>query len=473
MLDCKKLLDYAKNCMFLNEEVIEKIAGAPAAVLDRTIDTSRLLSQTIVSRKNFGHAKAYWKSLGPGLTTGAADDDPSGITTYSQAGAQYGFNLLWLSAFTFPLMAIVQEMCARIGLVTGRGLAANIRQYYPKWVLLTATFLLFFANTLNIGADLGAMAKATQLLLPNLSFSSLILGFTILSLALQIFTTYEKYAKYLKWLALVLLSYVFSALSVNLDWGEVLQKAVIPTIVFSREQVFLITAVLGTTISPYLFFWQTSQEVEEQILEGKTTLKLRQEETTPKEVRNMRSDVWSGMFLSNLVMFFIIAAAAATLFTHGITNITSAAEAAAALKPLAGDQAYLLFALGVIGTGLLAVPILAGSASYALSESFGWKFGLYRKLKEANAFYGVIIISTGIGLLINFIGLDPVKALIYSAVLNGLIAPVILILIVLMSSNSKIMGRWVNNKLVMTLGWLITGVMTLAGVATIISLFIS
>ncbi|OGE18731.1 iron transporter [Candidatus Daviesbacteria bacterium RIFCSPLOWO2_01_FULL_41_32] len=430
------------------------------------------MSQAFVSRKQLNQAKDYWKSLGPGLTTGAADDDPSGITTYSQAGAQFGFNFLWLAPYTFPLMAVVQEMCARIGLVTGRGLAANIRQYYPKWVLYIATMLLFAANTLNIGADLGAMAKASQLLFPHFSFTTMILGFTIITLALQIFTTYEKYAKYLKWLALVLLSYVFSALTVDINWNEALQKAIIPTIVFSKDQIFLITAVLGTTISPYLFFWQTSQEVEEQILGGKTTLKLRQEETTPKEVKNMRMDVWSGMFLSNLVMFFIIAAAAATLFSHGITNITSAAEAAEALRPIAGERTYLLFALGIIGTGMLAVPILAGSASYALSESFGWKFGLYRRLREANAFYGVIIIATGIGLGINLLGFDSIKVLIYSAVFNGLIAPVILVLIVLLSGNGKIMGRWVNGKITTFFGWLIVALMTLAGAATIISLFL-
>lgn len=449
---------------------LEKVAGAPADVLEKTIDTSKKISGIFVSRKQMGQARDYWKSLGPGLTTGAADDDPSGITTYSQAGAQYGFNLLWLAGFTFPLMAVVQEMCARIGLVTGRGLAANIRQYYPKWVLYIATLLLFSANTLNIGANLGAMAQATQLLFPKVSFTALILGFTILTLALQIFTTYEKYAKYLKWLALLLLSYVFSALTLEINWGEVLQKAVIPTISFSRDQIFIITAVLGTTISPYLFFWQTSQEVEEQILEGKTTLKLRQEETTPIEVKNMRMDVWSGMFLSNLVMFFIIAAAAATLNANGITNITTAAQAAEALRPIAGERVYLLFALGIIGTGMLAVPILAGSASYAISESMGWKLGLYRKLREANAFYGVIIIATGIGLLINLLGFDPIKALIYSAVFNGLIAPVVLVLIVLLSGNAKIMGRWVNGKVSTILGWLIVILMALAGAATIISL---
>jgi len=457
--------------MFSADKFLGKVTGAPAVILDKSIVTSKQISRTLIPKKQLGQAKEYWKTLGPGLTTGAADDDPSGITTYSQAGAQFGFNFLWLSAYTFPLMAIIQEMCARIGLVTGRGLAANIRQYYPKWVLYIAASLLFFANTLNIGADLGAMAKATQLLVPRVSFTSLILGFTIITLALQIFTTYEKYAKYLKWLALVLLSYVFSALTVDINWNEVLQKAVIPTIVFSKDQIFLVTAVLGTTISPYLFFWQTSQEVEEEILSGKTTLKLRQEETTPAEVKSMRLDVWSGMFLSNLVMFFIIAACAATLFATGVTNITSAAEAAEALRPIAGERVYLLFALGIIGTGM-AVPILAGSASYALSESFGWKFGLYRKLKEANSFYGVIIISTGIGLAINFLGFDPIKALIYSAVVNGLIAPVILILIVLMSGNQKIMGRWVNGKISTALGWLIVTLMTLAGAATIVSMFI-
>jgi len=458
--------------MLSSDKILEKVAGAPAAILEKTIDTSKQIGEDFAAQKQIGQAKQYWKTLGPGLTTGAADDDPSGITTYSQAGAAYGFNLLWLAPYSFPLMAIVQEMCARIGLVTGRGLAANIRQYFPKWVLYLATLLLFFANTLNIGADLGAMAKATQLLFPNISFTSLILGFTIITLALQIFTTYEKYARYLKWLALVLLSYVFSALNVNINWNDIFQKTLVPTIMFSKDQIFLITGILGTTISPYLFFWQTSQEVEEQILGGKTTLKLRQEETTPQEVRNMRTDVWSGMFLSNLVMFFIIAACAATLFTHGITNITTAAEAAEALRPIAGEQVYLLFALGIIGTGMLAVPILAGSASYALSECMGWKFGLYRKLREANAFYGVIIISTGIGLALNFLGFDPIKALIYAAVANGLIAPVVLILILLMSGNAKIMGRWVNGRITTILGWLTIALMTVAGVATIISIFI-
>ncbi|MBI3486171.1 divalent metal cation transporter [Candidatus Daviesbacteria bacterium] len=454
----------------MSENLLEKVVSVPAIALGQALESTKQFRTD--TDKHLSRVREYWKTLGPGLTTGAADDDPSGIATYSQTGAQYGFQLLWLAGFSFPLMAIVQEMCARIGLVTGRGLAANIRFFFPKWVLYVSTLLLFLANSLNIGADLGAMAKAAQLLEPKLNYEALLLGFTVASLGLQIFTTYEKYAKYLKWLALILISYIFSALTIKMDWTNVLTSAIIPSITFSKEQIFLICGVLGTTISPYLFFWQTSQEVEEQILDGKVTLKLRREETSKKEVKDMRIDVWSGMFLSNLVMFFIIAACAATLNVVGHTTITTAADAAAALKPIAGDQAYLLFALGIIGTGMLAIPVLAGSASYALSESFGWKFGLYKRLKEANAFYGVIIIATLIGLSLNFVGLDPIKALLYSAVANGLIAPVILSLIVILSANKKIMGNWANSLPVTAVGWIITAIMVLAGGATIFSFFI-
>lgn len=445
------------------EDKFQKIVSAPADVLDKTVN----VSENLIKNKQIRKAKEYWHNLGPGLTTGAADDDPSGITTYSQAGAQYGFQLTWMAIFTFPLMSIVQEMCARIGIVTGRGLAGNIRIHFPKWVLYLCTALLFFANTLNIGANFGAMAKSTQLLLPNFSFGTLILFFAVISLGLQIFVSYEKYARYLKWLALILICYIFAALSVKLDWALLLRSAFIPSIDFSRNQIILICAILGTTISPYLFFWQTSQEVEESILKGQTSLKLRQEAVTDKEIKNMRQDVVSGMFLSNLVMFFIIAACGATLYVSGITNISTAADAANALRPIAGDKAYLLFALGIIGTGMLSIPILAGSASYAMSESFGWKTGLYRKLKEANAFYGIIIISTFLGVALNFIGIDPIKALILSAVVNGLVAPIILVLILLLSSNKKVMGERVNHPLAKMLGWSITILMTITGIATI------
>ncbi len=453
-----------------SEDVIEKIAGAPADILDRTLNTSKNISDTISKHSHLKMAQEYWHNLGPGLTTGAADDDPSGIATYSQVGAKYGFQFLWLAPLTFPLMAVVQEMCARIGLVTGQGLAANIRKFYPKWVLYTCTALLFIANTLNIGADLGAMAKASQLLLPGLGFGLLIFLFAIVSLGLQIFTTYEKYAGYLKWLALILLSYIFSALSVKLDLAQMAYHSFIPQMTFSKDQIFIVCAVLGTTISPYLFFWQTSQEVEEEILKGQTTLASRRG-TTPENIKTMRSDVWSGMFLSNLVMFFIIAACAATLYANGITTINSVSDAAQALRPLAGEQSYLLFTLGVIGTGMLAIPVLAGSASYALSESLGWKHGLYRKLKEANAFYGVIIIATLIGVGMNFMGIDPIKALLYSAIANGLVAPVILVLIVSMSSSSKVMAEWKNSRLTTVVGWTITGIMIVTCIATVLSFF--
>ncbi len=453
------------------DNVVKNVVSAPAVALEKTINTSRQITESIAKHGSVKTAGNYWENLGPGLTTGAADDDPSGIATYSQTGAQYGFQLLWLAGFTFPLMAMIQEMCARIGLVTGRGLAGNIRIHYPRWVLYTCSILLFITNTFNVGVDLGAMAKATQLLAPEANFILLLIGFTVISLGLQIFTTYERYAKYLKFLALLLLSYVFSALSMKINWGNVAWAALFPTITFSKEQIFLICAILGTTISPYLFFWQTSQEVEEEILHGKTTVKLRQDAVSKQDLRNMRIDVWSGMFVSNLVMFFIIAACAATLFTQGTTVITSAADAAAALRPLAGDQAYLLFALGIIGTGMLAVPVLAGSASYALSESFKWRHGLFRSLKEASAFYGVIILSMLIGLSTNFFGIDPIKALIYSAVINGLVAPIILILIVQMSSNKKIMGDRTNHPFATVIGWFVTALMVLTGVVTILSLF--
>lgn len=454
-----------------HHSLAETIAEEPAIILEKTIDESKKIASLFANQKTVKKAAEYWHLLGPGLTTGAADDDPSGVATYSQAGARYGFQWLWLATFTFPLMAVAQEMCARIGLVTGRGLASNIKKFLPPWVLYTATILLFAANTFNIGADLGAMAKATQLLFPDLDFGLLVFAFAGLTLGLQIFTTYQKYARYLKWLALILLSYVFTAMLVDIDWAAVLKSTFVPTFSWDKESIILITGVLGTTISPYLFFWQTSQEVEEEILKGKTRIKDRVG-ATDQEVREMRLDVWSGMLLSNLVMFFIIATCSATLFASGITNINTAADAAAALKPLAGENAYLLFTLGIIGTGLLAIPVLAGSVAYALSESFRWREGLYNKLDRAQAFYGVIIISVFVGLALNFINLDPIKALIYSAVANGLVAPMVLIPIVVISSNKKIMGKHANGILNKIFGWAVVALMVFAGIATIYSLFI-
>jgi NRAMP (natural resistance-associated macrophage protein)-like metal ion transporter len=450
--------------------IIEKIAEAPASALDSTVTETTKLAESLPTANTVKRTKEYWNILGPGLTTGASDDDPSGIATYSQTGAQFGFQLLWLSLFTFPLMAIIQEMCARIGLVTGKGLAGNIRQHFSTRVLYTCTLLLFAANAFNIGADLGAMAKAVQLLYPSINFSLAVIGFAAVCMLLQIYIPYAKYARYLKWLALVLLAYVASAIKAHLDWTAVARGAVKPSMHWTKDQMLLICAILGTTISPYLFFWQTSQEVETQIMEGKTTLASRKG-ANEQEVRVMRIDVWSGMLLSNVVMFFIIAACGAILYSQGITQIHTAADAALALKPFAGNLTYFLFALGIIGTGLLAIPVLAGSSSYAVCESFRWREGLYHNIKQAYAFYGVLMISVIVGLGLNFLGIDPIKALIYSAVANGIVAPVVLTLILLLSSNRKIMGEWTNKRSTTAIGWGVTVLMLVAGGAAIYSLF--
>lgn len=454
-----------------HESNLEKAFELPAQILDRGMDFIEREEKILISKKPFKLAEEYWHTLGPGLTTGASDDDPSGIATYSQAGAKYGFQLLWLSWFTFPLMAVIQEMCARIGIVTGHGLAANIKRRYSPRVLYLITGLLFFANTFNIGADLGAMAQGAQLFNANLSFPLLVIGFGILSLLLQIFTTYARYAKYLKYLAFILLAYILSALLADLDWHAVAQHSFVPSFAWDKDQIFIVCAILGTTISPYLFFWQTSQEVEEQNLQGKEDETKWIQTVDPGQINRSRSDVWSGMFFSNVVMFFIIAACAGTLYTHGITNITTAADAALALRPFAGEWAYALFGIGIIGTGMLAIPVLAGSTSYALSESFGWKHGLYRKLKEAYAFYGVIIVSVILGILLNFIGLDPIKALIYAAVANGIIAPIILWFIIDMSRNPEVLGDHANAKSITLIGWITLAIMAISGIAAIIALF--
>ena len=449
---------------------VEEVFEAPAKALDEVVKASRREERAFFSKKPLKMAEKYWTTLGPGLTTGAADDDPSGIAAYSQAGAKYGLGLIWTTLFTFPFMAVVQEMCARIGIVSGEGLAANIRKHYPAAALYAAAGLLFFANTFNIAADLGAMAAATRLLTPETSIGVLVVFFAVVSLGLQIFTTYAHYAKYLKYLTLGLLSYVVAAFMVNLDWGDVLRHTFIPSLTFSRDQLILFAAVLGTTISPYLFFWQTSQEVEENILHGEHTIHQRRENSNRRSIHQMRVDVWSGMFFSNLVAFFIFAACAGTLYAHGITSIETADQAALALKPF-GEAAYLLFALGIIGTGLLSVPVLAGASAYALSESFGWVYGLYHKLHQAYAFYGVIIVSMLLGIIANFAHLDPIKGLIYAAVANGVVAPVILFFVVRLSGNKRLMGEYANRPFTALLGWITVIVMALSGAAAIYSIW--
>ena len=456
----------------MKKTILEKLFSAPAEVLEKGIELEEEIKSDIEKQRPVKDAKEYWQMLGPGLTSGAADDDPSGIATYSQIGAAKGFNLLWLSLFTLPFMGVIQEMCARIGLTTGNGLAANIKKLYSKKVLYFCTMLLLFANVFNIGADLGAMAQATQLIFPKVGFVFLILVFAVLSLSLQIFIPYKRYSKYLKYLALVLFTYVFAAFAVKINWHDVFYHTVVPMIDFSKNEIILICAAFGTTISPYLFFWQSSQEVEEEILKGGKTEEQRKSLNNISEIRKMRVDVWSGMLLSNLIMFFIIATCAATLFQNGITNIGTAADAAQALRPFAGNFAFFLFAVGIVGTGLLAIPVLAGSVSYAMSESFGWKFGLYRKLKRATSFYGVIIVAMLLGIGLNFVGIDPIKALIYSAVLNGVISPIILFFIVRISSREDVMGEFKNKKTANILGWFITGLLAVVSVATIIFLFV-
>jgi len=451
------------------KDIVTQVAEAPAKALETAVLESQHALRSI--NKPWREAEDYWYALGPGLTTGASDDDPSGIATYSQAGALYGFTLLWMAPLTFPLMSVVQEMCARIGLATGRGLASNIRERYSVKVLYALTAILFFTNVINIGADLGAMAAAGQMLFPAFNFYTFLGIFTVVSLGLQIFITYSQYARFLKYLTLVLFLYIITALTLdNLPWREIWQNTIWPNITWSKGTIIMICAILGTTISPYLFFWQTAQEVESRREEGRINPKLRHQLVTKREVRRMRFDVIAGMFISNLVMFFIIVTCGAVLFPAGI-EIETAEQAALALQPLAGDQAYILFGLRIIGTGLLAIPVLAGSAAYALAETFKWSSGLNKGLSHARAFYGVIIIGMFLGLGINFLGINPIKALIYSAVLNGITAPIILYFIVKLSSDKDLMGKWVSGKFAKSVGYSVIVLMTVAAIGAIIAFF--
>lgn len=409
--------------------------------------------------------KKIFKLLGPGFITGASDDDPSGIATYSQTGALFGFGQLWTAPFSFPLMTAVQEMCGRIGLVTGKGLAGVIKTHYSKKVLYFSVALLVIANTINIGADLGAMAASAQLLL-GFPFIFWLLIMVISTLALEVFVSYKTYSKYLKYLTFALFSYVATVFVVKVDWRTVFFSTVFPHLELNKTYLLNIVAILGTTISPYLFFWQASEEVEEEVAHHKLrAMGAGQPKVTPKDISRLRLDTIIGMFFSNLIMWFIIITAGATLFPHGISAMQSASDAAMALRPFAGDFAFFLFALGIIGTGLLAVPILCGSAAYAVSESFGWKEGLYLKIKKAHGFYGVIAIATLIGVLINFMGISPIAALYYTAIINGIIAPPLLIIILLISNNKKIMGERVNNRLLNILGVATVAIMSIAVLA--------
>jgi len=402
--------------------------------------------------------KGLLARLGPGLITGASDDDPSGIATYSQTGAQFGYAMCWVMLFCFPLMAAIQEISARMGRVTGQGIAGNIRAHYPRWLLYAIVALLLLANTINLGADLGAMGAALRLLIhgpPGLY----VVVFAIGCAWLEVFSRYERYVNFLKWTSFVLLSYVAVALVVHVPWGLVLYRTFVPSFSLKTDYVVTVVAVLGTTITPYCFFWQSSQEAQEERTDPAAHTLLADPEEAPAEMGRMRFDTYIGMGYSNVISLFIIVATAATLNAHGITNIQSSAQAAEALRPIAGVFSFALFAAGIIGIGLLAVPVLAGSGAYALGEALGWTTGLDRKPLDAKAFYGTIAVSTLFGIAINFIGLDPIKALFWSAVINGVVAVPLMVIIMLMARRPDVMGRFVLPRALWAMGWLCTGTM--------------
>lgn len=409
---------------------------------------------------------ALFKQLGPGLVTGAADDDPSGIATYSQAGAQFGFSLLWTLVLTYPLMSAVQLVSAQIGRVTGCGLAKNMGEILPRWFVTSLVALLFIANTINIGADLAAMGAAGELVV-GWSSHFFTIGFAVLSLLLQMFLPYERYSRFLKWLTLVLIAYVAVVLMVKLDWSAVGQGLIIPRIA-GKEAVITIVAIFGTTISPYLFFWQSAQEVEEVAHDDAAEPLIDAPWQARREFRRMRIDTFFGMAISNMVALAIMIATAATLHASGKTTISTAAEAAKALQPVAGEFAFLLFALGIIGTGLLALPVLAGSAAYAIGESRGWKCGLEEKPWEAAGFYSVIGLATLLGVGIDWSDLDPMKALFWSAVINGIAAVPIMVAMMLVVHKHSSMGKFTAKPQLLFFGWAATCIMALAAVAMLI-----
>jgi NRAMP (natural resistance-associated macrophage protein)-like metal ion transporter len=402
-----------------------------------------------------------WRVLGPGLITGASDDDPSGIATYSQAGAQFGFGIGWTMLFTYPLMSVVQEISAIIGRTTGRGLAGNIREHYPSWLLHSIVFLLCAANIINIGADLGAMADALTLVVggPHLLYVATFAG---LCVALEVFVEYNRYVAILKWLTLSLLAYFGTALAVNIPWGEVARGLVVPT--FSADIAFWTTvvAILGTTISPYLFFWQASQEAEDQRVEPTAKPLIKTPKQAPAELERIRIDTYVGMAFSNLVALAIIVTTAATLHSAGITNVESSSQAAEALRPVAGDLAFVLFALGIIGTGMLAVPVLAGASAYAVGEARKWPVGLGRTPKRARRFYWILALATIVGATLNFSPINPIKALYWSAVINGIVAVPVMAIMMVMSGNPNIMGNLAIKGIPRFLGWTATAVMLAA-----------
>lgn len=408
--------------------------------------------------------RQWFKKLGPGLITGAADDDPSGIATYSQAGAQFGLNMLWTVVFTYPLMAGIQMISARVGRVSGHGLASNIRQHYPAWLLYCIVGLLLIANTINIAADIAAMADALKLLMGGrIHFYAIAIG--LLSLMLQILIPYRRYVRVLKWLTLSLIAYVATVFVVQIPWLQVLSASLWPRLSWEPKYIMTVVAVFGTTISPYLLFWQASQEVEEQLMNPGQKPLIVAPTQAPGNFKRIKIDTYIGMGFSNLVAFFIILTTAVTLNLHGITDIQTSAQAAKALRPIAGEFAYFLFSAGIIGTGLLAIPVLAGSAAYAMAGAFKWSSSLALEPMRAKGFYSIIATSTLIGVALCFTGIDPIKALYWSAVINGVISVPIMALMLLMASRPEIMGKFTLNPGLKLMGWLCASVMAMAVIA--------
>ncbi|HWF08209.1 MAG TPA: Nramp family divalent metal transporter [Bryobacteraceae bacterium] len=414
-----------------------------------------------------GRLRRFLANLGPGLITGAADDDPSGISTYSVAGASLGYSILWTALFSFPLMAAVQLMCARLGMVTGRGLGAVIRKRYPRWVLWSACLLLIVANVFNIGADLGGMGDAMRMVtgLPAFLWTPF---FAALITAMLVWASYNWIVRVFKWLTLVLFAYIVTAFLAHPHWSEVLHATFVPHIEWKGSYMSVLVGILGTTISPYLFFWQASQEVEQERDMGRTSVRQRQG-ATDEELSVATTDVGTGMFYSNLVMYFILLTAAATLHAHGVRNIETAQQAADALGPLAGKGAAWLFTIALVGTGILAVPVLAGSCAYAIAEAATWRrASLNERPWRAARFYIVIAAAMAIGLVLNFLRLNAVKMLFWSAVINGLLAPPLVVLVVLLTSDAKVMGKRTNSRGAKILGWICAAVMTAAAVAMLL-----
>ncbi|WP_044562832.1 NRAMP family divalent metal transporter [Azospirillum sp. B4] len=412
--------------------------------------------------------KTIWQCLGPGLVTGASDDDPSGIATYSQVGAQFGYGLAWSLVLTYPLMAAIQEISARIGRVTGHGIAGNLRRHYPPPTINSIVLLLVVANVINIGADLGAMAAALGLLIGGPQWLYVVL-FGLVSAALQIFVPYCRYVSILKWLTLSLFAYVATVFAVPIPWGELGRAVIDPPISLKSDYLVAVVAVFGTTISPYLFFWQADQEVEEEKGDPDAKPLKKAPEQAPEEFRRIRLDTYIGMLLSNGVALFIIITTAATLHAHGVTNIETSSQAAEALRPIAGTFAFAVFAMGIIGTGLLALPVLAGSAAYALGEAQRWPVGLARPWSKAKAFYGAIAAAMALGSVMNVVDMDPVKALFWSAVINGLVAVPVIIMMMRMASRRDIMGDFVLKPGLRTLGWICMVAMAVVDAAMVVT----